>query len=445
MIVFVTLLLGLISGPYPIEVTVSGPVAAVEFTLDGAPVGSRLSGSPWVGRVDLGSDLRPHELVARALDSSGHEISRATQWVNVPRPSAEVDVVLANDEKGTPRSAQLNWQSVNGVQPTSITLTLDGEPLQVDKTGKAALPARDLGSLHVLSADLWFPPGTTARRDVVYGGQYGSEVSTELTAVPVRMAARKSLPPPMGLAGWFTAAGQPLSVAAVENGPAKVILVRVPTGAEMFDKLVPASRRAWADSMQSWMQLDPADRVRILSLGSSRHEGSKVPAELFEMSRELTGKDGGMFWHLTSSRLLKDPRQGKERIADAVAVAGLQAASENDRRAVVLVLGGDTEDSSRYDVRTVRRYLASIRVPLFVWSLYRTKTLAALVWGGEQVVEDVSSMSRLEAAVARLKGELADQRIVWVDGHHLPQSIALSPAAAGLQLAGGNVAGAPVP
>ena len=97
-------------------------------------------------------------------------------------------------------------------------------------------------------------------------------------------------------------------------------------------------------------------------------------------------------------------------------------------------------------MRTVRRYLASIRVPLFVWSLYGTKTLAALVWGGEQVVEDVSSMSRLEAAVARLKGELADQRIVWVDGHHLPQSIAPRlRAAAGLQLAGGNVAGAPVP
>ena len=46
MIVFVTLLLGLISGSYPIEVKVSGPVVAVEFTLDGSPAG-RITGPPW--------------------------------------------------------------------------------------------------------------------------------------------------------------------------------------------------------------------------------------------------------------------------------------------------------------------------------------------------------------------------------------------------------------
>jgi hypothetical protein len=118
-----------------------------------------------------------------------------------------------------------------------------------------------------------------------------------------------------------------------------------------------------------------------------------------------------------------------------VAVAGLQAADENDRRAVVLVLGGESQDASRYDVATVRRYLAAIRVPLFVWSLYGAKTPAAVAWsGGEGKAEDVSSLSRLADAVDRLKGELADQRVVWLDGHHLPQSIALSPAATGLEL-----------
>jgi hypothetical protein len=439
MIVFVTLLLGLISGVYPIEVKVSGPVAAVELTLDGAPAG-RATSPPWIAQVDLGADLRPRELVARALDAEGHELSRVTQWVNVPRPSAEVGVVLANDEKGTPRSAQLTWQSVNGVQPTSIALTLDGAPVAVDSAGKAALPARDLGSLHVLSADLWFPPGVTARRDVVYGGQYGSEVSTELTAVPVRLGSRKAPPTPADLAGWFTADGRPLSVAAVDKGPAKVILVRVPSEAEMFDKLVPASRRPEAaEAMRDLMRLDRDDRVRILSLGSSAFRGSKVPADLFSLSRELTTKDGGLFSFLTGSRMLRGPRRGSERIADAVAVAGLQAADENDRRAVVLVLGGESQDASRYDVATVRRYLASIRVPLFVWSLYGAKTPAAVAWsGGVDKAEDVSSISRLGDAVDRLKDELAGQRIVWLDGHHLPQSIALSPVAAGLQLAGGG-------
>jgi hypothetical protein len=434
MIAFVTLLLGLISGVYPIEVKVGGPVAAVELSLDGASAG-RIEAPPWIGRVDLGTGLRPHELVARGLDAQGHELSRATQWLNLPRPPAEVEVVLENDGKGAPRAAQLTWQSVNGVQPASISLTLDGAPLQVDKTGKAVLPTRDLGSLHVLSADLWFPPGITARRDVAYGGQYGSEVSTELTAVPVRLHSGATLPLPAALAGWFTLNGEPLTAAAVENGPAKVILVRVPTGKEVLDKLVPSSRRKTAASMKSFMPLADEDRVRFLSLGSSPYHGSKVPAELFDMSRELTPKDGGMFWFLTNSRLLKESREGKRRIADAVAVAGLQAAAENDRRAVVLVLGGEAQDVSRYDIPTVRRYLESIRVPLFVWSLYGPDNPETTAWtSGAEKAEDISTLFKLERAVAGLKAELAGQRIVWLDGRHLPQSIALGAEARGVEL-----------
>jgi hypothetical protein len=433
MIAFVTLLLGLISGVYPIEVKVGEPVAAVEFTLDGVAA-DRVAASPWIGHVNLGSDLRPHELVARALDAEGHELSRVTQWVNLPRPPAEVEVVLANDEKGTPRAAQLTWQSVNGVGPTSIALTLDGEPLKVDTAGKAALPPRDLGSLHVLSADLWFPPGVTARRDVAYGGQYGSEVSTDLTAVPVRVHPGSSLPPAASLAGWFALDGQPLTVAAVEDGPAKVILVRVPPGKEVLDKLIPPVRRPTVPSLKARMQLAAEDRVRFLSLGTSPYKTSRVPAELFDMSREMTAKDGGLFWYLTSSRLLKEPKNRKKRIADAVAVAGLQAAAENDRRAVVLVLGREDEDASRYDVATVRRYLESIRVPLFVWTLYGPETPGAKAWAGGGGSDDISTLAKLETAVDRLKADLAEQRIVWLDGRHLPQAVALGAEAKGVEL-----------
>src|SRR5262245_40827760 len=156
MIAFATLLLGLISGVYPIEVTVGGQVTAVEITLDGAPAG-RIDGPPWVARIDLGSDLRPRELTAHGLDAEGKEIARVSQWLNLPRPPAEVEVVLENGADGAPKAAVLTWQSVNGVQPVSIGLTLDGEPLVVDAHGRAALPASDLKLLHVLSAELWFP------------------------------------------------------------------------------------------------------------------------------------------------------------------------------------------------------------------------------------------------------------------------------------------------
>jgi hypothetical protein len=437
MIAFVTLLLGLISGVYPFEVTVSGPVAAVEFTLDGTAVG-RVEHPPWIRNVDLGADILPHQLVARALDAQGKEIASATQWINLPRPPAEVQIVLESDGQKGPRAARLTWQSVNGVNPMSTDLTLDGEPLTVDGSGRAALPAKDLGSLHVLSAQLWFPPGVTAHRDLAYGGQYGSEVSTELTALPVRVRPGAALPPAPGLAGWFALGGRPLTVDAVENGPGKVIVVRVPAGQEFVDKLVASNRRQSYLDFRDRMRLGPEDRVRFLSLASSPYRQSKIPAELFGLSRELTPKDGGVFWLLSGYTYLNPPKAGEQRIADAVAVAGLQAAAENDRRAVVLVLGGHEQDASRYSPEVVRRYLAAVHVPLFVWSLYGASNSAARAWTESWgKVEDVSTLPRLEAAVNRLKAELDSQRIVWLDGRHLPQAIALGAEAKGVEIVSG--------
>ena len=52
MIAFATLFLGLITGIYPIQISVGGAVTAVEITLDGAPA-ARLEAPPWIAKVDL--------------------------------------------------------------------------------------------------------------------------------------------------------------------------------------------------------------------------------------------------------------------------------------------------------------------------------------------------------------------------------------------------------
>ncbi|HEV7504706.1 MAG TPA: hypothetical protein VGS07_07335 [Thermoanaerobaculia bacterium] len=431
MIAFVTLLLGLISGVYPIEVKVGESVTAVEYRLDGVLV-ERREGPPWVARVDLGTGLRPRVLSVHAFDAGGQEIAHATQWLNLPRPPAEVEIVLEKDPQGGPTAAQLTWQSVNGVRPATIGLTLDGKPLKVDGNGRALLPKADLKLLHVLTAELWFPPGVLARKDVAFGGEYGSDVSTELTAVPVRLRSGAALPAPEGLQEWFTAAGQPASAVAVEDGPGKVIVVRVPTGREVLDELVPRVRRATAlPALRQKMPLGKEDSVRFLSLSGNRFRSSKIPSELFDMSTELTATDGGLFWLLSNSRPPKEAKGPARRIADAVAVAGLQATAANRRRAVVLVLGGNVTDSSHYDPEAVRRYLESVHVPLFIWYLYGAQTPGAKSWSGG---EDISTLDRLEQATARLRTALDSQRIVWLDGRHLPQSIALTPAARGVEL-----------
>ena len=112
-IAFVTLFLGLTLGAYPVQLAVEGPVATVELLLDGEVIG-RVAGPPWSGAVDFGADLTPHELVARGLDAQGQEVARARQWINLPRPPAEVGVMLENGPEGRPSAARLVFQSRTG-------------------------------------------------------------------------------------------------------------------------------------------------------------------------------------------------------------------------------------------------------------------------------------------------------------------------------------------
>lgn len=434
MIAFLTLLLGLTTGAIPIEVTVDGPVAAVEYVLDGAAV-ARVEAPPWSATLDFGA-LQPRELVARALDKDGNEIARTSQWLNVPRPPAEVEIVLEPGSEGRPAAARLSWQTLTAAHPATISLTLDDRPLVVQDR-RAILPSHDLKVAHVLTAELWFSPGVVARKDVVFGGEWGSQVSTELTAVPVRMLQGKDLPPPERLGGWFTSGGRSLPVGAVDDGPGRVIVVRVPGATEVFQELAKPAERKDFRFFELWrneMRLGPEDTVRIFSADATVYRDSGIPAELFEGSRELTAEDGGLFWLLVQHSPFPAKNADRGRIADAVAVAGL--ATGNYRRAVVLVLGKDSKDTSRYDAAAVRRYLEAIHVPLFVWSLESPKKSSGLAAWGD--VEVVSSVPRLSKAVAKLRAELLSQRIVWLEGRHLPQSIALTPAATGVEMLTGK-------
>lgn len=440
-IAFVTLFLGLALGPHPVELTVEGPVASVELLLDGAVAG-RIEKPPWKGEIDFGSVLVPHELVARALDASGQEVARTRQWVNLPRPPAEVEIVL--EGAGRPSRARLTWQSRTGERPTSIELTLDGNPLALGPDGRASLPSYDPESAHVLSAELHFPSNVVARKDAVFGGKYGSAVSTDLTAVPVRVRRGKLTADTMR--GRLLAGGAPLSVAAVEREPAEVFVVRDLGAAEAFEELgkVKTKRTVQGHGLDKRMTIEPdylryemglrrEDEVRfVFPVPRTYSSGSGQRAELFDWSRAFTLKDGGLHWLLT--RLASpDGEPEDQRLADSVAVAGVQALAGSRPRAVVLILGANPEDASLCDPARVRQYLASIRVPLFVWAIEKgaADSPALAAWGK---VEDASTLTRLRSAVARLRDELESQRIVWVEGTHLPQSIALAAGAEGLEL-----------
>ena len=415
-IVFLTLFLGLASGTQVVEVAVHGPVAAVEFVVDGTAV-SRLEGPPWQARLDFGASLEPHELVARALDAEGKEVGRARQVLNLRRPPAEVEILLDDPEKGPagqPAGARLVWSSRLLEKPSSVRLFLDGKPVPLDGSAHAVLPAVAPEVTHILSAEVSFPNDPEARKDLAFGGRWGDAVSTELTAVPVRLRPGRELPAVQDLQDWILADGRPVPAVAVEQSPAQLLVIR---DAEAVPLLL---RGHWG---LSELSLDKDDQGRFVWPYAQRASGDGLTADLFS-SADFTARDGGLPWLLARVR---QPPGKPQRLADAVAVAGLGALGGNRRRAVLLVLGRHPQDGSEHTAAAVSHYLAAIRVPLVVWSFASPDTVAGLGWPAG---EDVSFHRKLREAFQRLADNLSRQRILWIEGSHFPGAISLSPAAA---------------
>jgi len=443
MIAFASLFLGLIVGVLPVSVLVEGPVASVRFELDGKVVAGA-ERAPWGSPVDFGSELSPHELVARALDAGGKEIGVARQFVNLPRPPAEVEVLLERDEKGRPVAARFSGQSVIALRPATVTVTFDGKLLPADSNNRVVLPDYDEEARHVLSVELEFSPAVRSRTDVALGGAGASVARSELTAVALRRTVPGKFPEAEELAGALVSGGRPLPVVAVESGPALVCVVRGPSVATALQSLGTGGKTTLIqqiggrrlpqfdrDASRYAMTLEKEDLVRFI-WPMPRSLARSPGAQLFDRSRDFAAGDGGVAWLFTR---VEHPEQHPPEVhlADAAAVAGLEAAGSASRRMVVLLLGDETADRSRHSPASVRRYLETIRVPFAVWSL---KSLSAQrlarTWGA---VEDISSVDRLGRAVERLKAELASQRIVWIQGHYLPQQIALSDRVRGMEIA----------
>jgi hypothetical protein len=212
-VVFVTRLLGLMSGVRAIDAQVNPSVHSVEIVLDGERA-DVLRGAPWRTKIDCGPELAPHELVAIARDAEGRELARDAQLINVPRPQAEIGVMF---ERGR---ASIRWQHVGAVQPKKMMVKLNGKTLASTLTRSVALPQLPPEALNVLSIDLTFDDGAVAHRDVVFGG-FSEELPAELTATLVREKSGKR-----DRASCFRAEGKNVAASEVELGDATVLVVR---------------------------------------------------------------------------------------------------------------------------------------------------------------------------------------------------------------------------
>jgi hypothetical protein len=436
MVVFLTLFLGLAAGLQPLELQVDDSVYRLEIVLDGEIVGG-IVGEPWLTRVDLGNDLLPHLLEAVAFDAAGIEIGRVRQAINRPRDPAEASMLLIGGAQGRGVTAQLHWRSIFATEPSSIHVSFDGLELLADAAGRIALPDHDPDQLHFLRAEVDFTESVRSLTEIAFGGIYTDEVNTELTAVPVVLDEEATLPSADHLQGWFLADGRPLTVVAVEEGPAEVVVV---VDQETLPRLELLDRNARAVSRGA----GPGGRLRRQRMTPLRQEtilrfitpfiedrGShRNTYDLFPRSPDLDPREGGFFWHLIHH--LPRPGAGPQRLADAVAVAAMSAAHRNRRRAVVLLTSDRPEDQGRFRAVDVRGYLQAMSVPLAVWRSTKSGETLNAVWGASS---RVTTVARLEKEVLHLVRNLERQRIVWLGGDHLPQSISLSPTARGVRLA----------
>ncbi len=382
-LVFVTRLLGLMSSTREIDVRVDPSVHSVEILLDGERV-DLLRRKPWKTKVDFGLQLAPHELIAIARDAEGSELARDVQFINVPRPQAEVGVMLQRER------ADITWQHIGEKAPTKMKVKLGDKVLATKVTRTVKLPPVSPASVNVLTIDLTFEDGSTAHREVVFGGVFAEEVPAELTATIVRERAegRKDK------AGCFRHDGKPVAASEVELADAMLLVVRNPdTPGGQFRKhnlrVVPESRFI-------------LQRTSLRYVWPTASESGN--SELFMTSTAMSAKKGVRFLVLDTL----GPRASSVRLTDAVAIAGTEALREPRRRAVLLVLDGEA-DASRYRPKVVRRYLERIGVPLFVWSL--TGPVDDSDWGE---VEDVSKNALMEAAIRKMQSELDQQRVAWL-------------------------------
>ena len=441
-ILFATLFLGLVDGERDITLDVADGVAAVEVLLDQEVV-ARLDGAPWTTRVDFGPGFLPGLLEARALDAEGEVLGTARQWINLPPPPAEVQVMLESDEQGN-RRARASWLSTSGSDPVRAQVFLDGAPLDAPDLSDIPLPRSDGRAVRVLRIDLEFPGDLSVSREVLFGGVFVDSIDSELSAIAVETAESARFPE---VVPALAASSEELRAVAVEDGPIDLFVVRDERAAPELARLAEIEKRRLernrsltnVDVYGQLARLVPLDRRTSLRfIWPFRAPDADDDFQLFPRSQEWTAGNGGLFFATT---LLQMPEAlsasgSRQALAEAVTVAGMAATRRNRRRAVLLLLSSEGLTERSPTIRHAREYLRAVGVPLVIW----TPSRGGLESGADSALEswgpavDISSTSRFRQAGRELWERLDRQRVVWFEGRRLPQHIAVTTP--GLRVAG---------
>ena len=397
-IIFLSLFLGVVGGSQPVALQVSGPIKTVRVVLGDREV-AVLTQAPWRATIDMGHELTPRELTAIGFDAEGKEIARTRQILNLPRPIAEFDIAMEYDGGGRiPTGFSLPWRHLKGIKPDDVKATFDGQPLPLDRKPHAQLPKMDLEMPHVISAEIRFNDGFIARRETVIESVRSDSGGTQLTPIAVRETSAQH---PASWDGCLVEpGGRAVRTSAVESPRAVVIVVRDPDDDDAF---------GFAQRERN-LALAAGTVLQMIWPVGQHFDNGDAGAFLFTISADVPA-ERLPFPRFLSLRGPVTTSNESRYFADAVSVAGIRATTGGQRRAVILILG-DKNDTSTHAPAAVRRYLASIGVPLFVWSPAEIAPRSAKEWGE---YDDVSSVAKLAEALQRVRRTLDEQRIAWVN------------------------------
>ena len=427
---FATLLIGLTVGRMPVELMVAPPVAQVRMVLDGEPV-AEIAAAPWRAEVDFGVHPAPHRLEAFGLDGSGAEIAHAVQWVNLPRLEAELDLALERDAANRAVAVRLAWTTARPVAPAAVRAALDGAPLLATGFDRVQLPPEAGEGSHFLRVEVDFPGGRSAAKEIAFGGAFSEASTTSLTAVPVEVVRGRDPLVTDGVEASLGGAGK-LRIAAVEKGAARVVVVidgsavaPLRKAAEIGGKRrgslwgeIPSSCSFVADPLRSG-----DDEVLVFDPTPANVVRDSSSAWLFTVRARSRSRAQDLVGVLMRTDL-GNSSPAAQALTNAVASAGLVAAAGGRRRAVILILGSADPESGDIGAAGARGLLERVDVPLRVWSpVAAVATKARAGWGP---VQDVSTCKLLGRARETVAAALDRQRVVWVEGQHLPHEVVVA-------------------
>lgn len=409
---------GLVAGAIGVDVRLDGAPTA-SLRLDGREV-CVLEAARTRCDVDLGHGLSVHRLDLVRVAEDGREGERVTRWLNRPGVAeSEVRLRVACDEAGKRCVLSTSFVHPDRFAPSTWSLTVDGKPVESRPGVDVVIPPGGSKSARVVALEAFFPDGRRAAATRLLGGPRTAGADEAIQAVPIEVE-------PEGPAVSEGELGRRLggrAVRAIETGETEAVFVVDPLAARALYAMRLATSRDSFPGVSEKRLKSALERFGALRFVHPESNAARVPTA-------EAPRDGEARLEL----LHHGPKGVGEfqalKIADAVAAAGLSAASSQRRRLVVLLLGEPRPDKSRFSPAAVRSFLAELMVPLVV---LRTAERPDDPWGEAPLLKLEKDV---RTALNKAADSLERQRIAWLAGDFAPGEIQLLEPKEGLRLAG---------